>query len=186
MGRVRLAASRRKYADRTRWMRVTKRTFTVKEVESRAFKGYVTRLEILKVKKPLYVSEFGKRFAIADNGYTWLQHFPKGERYCLSTMFTAKGKVAQWYLDIAHKTGVSDEGIPWWDDLYLDIIIVPDKGAQIVDEDDLEQALAKNKISKHMAKEARAEAKRLKALIDEYEFPLLALSEKHFKRFEKL
>ena len=183
---MRLAASRRKYADRTRWMRVTKRKFTVKEVKTRAFTGYITRLEILKVKKPLYVKEFGERFAIADDDYTWLQHFPKGEQFCLTTMFTDKGKVAHWYLDIAHKTGVSDVGIPWWDDLYLDIIVVPEKGAKIVDEDDLEQALAKEKISKRMAKGARAEAKRLKSLIDKEKFPLLALSEKHYKQFDEL
>lgn len=183
---MKLARSRRKYADRKRWARVTERKFSIKRVKSRAFTGYVTRLEILKVKEPLCVEEFGKRFAIADNGYTWLQHFPKGEPYCLTTIFTAKGKVAHWYLDIAAKTGATEKGIPWWDDLYLDIVIVPGKGAEIVDENDLSEALAKGKITKCVAKEARSEAKRLKALIDTDAFPLLALSEQHYKRFDKL
>lgn len=180
-----LSKTRRKYADRTRWVRVVERKFTVKKLGTRAFTGYVTRLELLNVREPLCVTELGKRFTIADDGFTWLQHFPRGEAYCLTTQLNARGKVVHYYVDIANKTGVTD-GIPWWDDLYLDIIIVPGRGAKIVDEDDLERALAKGIITKSHAKRARAEAKRLKALIDQDRFKLLHLSKKHFRTFDDL
>lgn len=186
MGRLEVPNSRRKYAERSRWVRVTKRTFTVKHLNTAAFKGAVTRLELIAVKEPLFKTEFGKRLRIADKGFTWLQHFPEGERYCLTSMFNAKGKVAQWYLDIAYETGRNEEGMPWWDDLYLDIIVVPGKGVKITDQDDLKHAVAKGKVGKKIAKQAREDAERLERLIKKDKFGLLELSKKHFKKFDKL
>lgn len=179
-----VSESRRKYADRTRWVRVLERSFAVKRLETADFSGFVTRLDILKVLEPLFKTSVGRRLCIADAGYTWLQHFPDGARYCVTTMLNPAGEVVQHYIDIADKTGVSEENVPWWDDVYLDVLVVPGVGSDIVDEDDLEQGLSQNVIKKEDAEGARAEAERLKNLIDKGEFPLLKLAPKHVELFE--
>ncbi|CAN5738614.1 DUF402 domain-containing protein [soil metagenome] len=176
--------SRRKYADRTRWVRVLERSFAVKRLETTEFNGFVTRLNLLKVLEPLFVTSVGQRLCIADAGYTWLQHFPDNSRYCVTTVLNPAGEVVHFYIDIADKTGVSDEGIPWWDDVYLDVLAVPGVGSEIIDEDDLKEGLAQGVISEEDAERARAEADRLKSLIDKGEFPLLDLAPKHVELFE--
>ena len=179
-----LPASRRKYADRTRWVRVLERSFAVGRLETPAFSGYVTRLDIVKVLAPLYKTSVGRRLCLADAGYTWLQHFPDGERYCVTTVLNSDSEVVHFYIDVADKTGVSEENVPWWDDLYLDVLVVPGVGSEIVDEDDLEQGLADGVIIEEGAERARAEAKRLKGLIDADDFPLLKLAPHHAGLFE--
>lgn len=184
-----LPESRRKYADRTRWVRVLERCFAVKRLETSDFSGFVTRLDILRVREPLFVTSVGKRLCIADAGYSWLQHFPDSgfsdrARYCVTTVLNPDGEVVHFYIDVADRLGVSEEGIPWWDDLYLDVLVVPGVGSEIVDEDDLEQGLSQGVITKEDAEGARAEADRLKNLIDHGELPLLDLAPKHVELFE--
>ena len=176
--------SRRKYADRTRWVRVLERSFAAKRLETPDFSGFVTRLGIVKVLEPLYVTSVGQRLCIADAGYTWLQHFPDNSRYCVTTVLNPAGEVVHFYIDIAAKTGVSEENVPWWDDVYLDVLVVPGVGSEIIDEDDLESGLADGVVQEEDAERARAEAKRLKSLIDNGEFPLLNLAPQHAALFE--
>ena len=61
---------------------------------------------------------------IVDDGYMWLQHFPKGQNCTVTTMFDADGEVIQWYIDICNEIG-TENNVPWWDDLFLDIIVLP-------------------------------------------------------------
>lgn len=179
-----LPKSRRKYADRTRWVRVLERAFKVRRLEDERFSGYVTRLDIGKVREPLFATAVGRRLCVADAGYTWLQHFPDGARYCVTTVLNPDGEVVQHYIDVADKLGVSDEDIPWWDDLYLDVLVVPGVGSEIVDEDDLEQGLIEGVVTEADAAQAHSEAKRLKTLIDGNAFPLLELAAQHAALFE--
>ncbi len=179
-----LPASRRKYADRTRWVRVLERSFAVRRLEASNFSGYVTRLDIVKVLEPLYKTSVGRRLCLADAGYTWLQHFPDSERYCMTTVLNPVGEVVHFYIDVADTTGVSEENVPWWDDLYLDVLVVRGVGSEIVDEDDLEQGLAEGVVTEGDAERARAEAKRLRGLIDADDFPLLKLAPHHAGLFE--
>ena len=37
--------------------------------------------------------------------------------------------------------GMGPDGIPWYGDLYLDVIALPDGRSEIIDGDELEQAL---------------------------------------------
>ena len=175
--------SRRKYADRTRWVRILERSFAVKRLETSDFSGYITRLDILKVLEPLYKTSVGQRLCIADAGYIWLQHFPDDARYCVTTVLSPEREVVHFYIDVADKTGVSEENVPWWDDLYLDVLVVPGVGSEIVDEDDLRAGLSEGVITEEDAEGARAEAERLKTLVDAEDFPLLELIPQHADLF---
>jgi uncharacterized protein len=81
----------------------------------------------------------------------WLQHFPVNEHFSLSTVFIPKGEIVQWYIDICFEIGVIN-GVPWMDDLYLDIVILPEGDVIHLDKDELEEALSNGAITNEQYK----------------------------------
>ena len=170
---------RRKFADRADWRRVTGRRFSVSRHETAEFTGYLTLLCIDEVLEPLYLEEDGLRVCVADRGFSWLQHFPTDTGYTLTTMFDAQGNIVQWYIDICHCHGIDERGIPWFDDLYLDIVVTPEGRVQLLDAEELEEALASGAICREDYEFAWRAAEAVLTALDRGEFPLLQLSLRH-------
>lgn len=59
-----------------------------------------------------------------------------------------ENKILYWYFDIAKNTLFTDKGVPYIEDLYLDVIIDPNGKMVLVDEDELKDALDSNDINK--------------------------------------
>lgn len=91
----------------------------------------------------------GKTFCIADEGYSWLQHLPDDEHFGITTMFDEQGNIIQWYIDITTHNGVED-GVPYMEDLYLDLIQLSSGEMIKKDLDEIEKALYDGEISKAM------------------------------------
>ncbi|MBS8263630.1 DUF402 domain-containing protein [Mesobacillus boroniphilus] len=174
---------KRKYGDRADWLRVVQREFIQDFFDEEGFKGYVTLLMVIKITEPLYVLYRDKRVCIVDEGYTWLQHFPEGARHSVTTMFNSKGEVVQWYIDICLQNGI-DNGRPWMDDLFLDIIILPTGEVFNKDTEELELALSSGIIAEEQFNIAISEADTIKKQIEANEFDLLHLTKIHKERLE--
>lgn len=101
----------------------------------------------------------------ADNGWAMLQHFPDGERHVITTVFDAEGRIVYWYIDIVKEHGIDDTAIPWYDDLYLDIVVLPDGTRHVLDADELDEALNAGLITRGDRALAWAETERLLALL---------------------
>ena len=168
----------RKYGDRSDWKRVIKREYKQRFLETDDFKGYITLLNVQQVSAPLFVQYAGKRICIVDDGYSWLQHFPCEKHYSLTTMFNYKGDVVQWYIDICFETGI-EKNRPWLDDLFLDIVVLPSGEIILIDEDELEDALADGVIDESLYNMACEEADHIIGLIKVNKFELLKKSREH-------
>lgn len=166
-------------AERLLWPRVTARRFVTHTFATAAFQGVATLLCIDAVREPLWVEWQGRRFCICDGGYTWLQHFPTNTHYAVTTMFDTQGQIIQCYIDICHRHWVDDNGVPWWEDLYLDLLVFPEGDCHIVDADELDEALAAGVIDAHLHTLAWHEARRLHAAIEAGAFPFLSFSHSH-------
>ena len=173
---------KKRYGNRLDWKRVLERDYKQLLLDTAEFRGYVTLLSTRKVSAPLLVLNNEKSLCILDDGYSWLQHFPEGERFSLTTMFNAEGEILQWYIDVCKEIGIED-GVPWMEDLYLDIVVLPSGEIILKDEDELEEALVTGIIDQALYDMAWEEAKRIMDLIDRGEFGLLELSKKHMKLF---
>ena len=138
---------KRKRSDRSHWSRVTRRRFVIERLDSEEFTGYVTLFCIDDVREPLWVPLGMSRICVADAGYLWLQHYPANSRYTITTMFDAAGQVVQWYVDVCKQHGIDENGIPWYDDLYLDIALLPSGEIALLDADELDRALQQGLIS---------------------------------------
>lgn len=171
---------KRKYGDRAGWKRVLNREFRQIFLDSDEFTGSITLLQIRKVTEPSFVQYGDTRVCIVDDGYCWLQHFPKDQHYSLTTMFNAKGEIVQWYIDICKEIGIENDR-PWMDDLFLDIVVLPSGEIFLKDEDELEEALENGILDKDLYQLAWKEADHMEELIRSEQFPLLKLSKEHMK-----
>ena len=131
----------RKYTTRPKWKRVPQKRYYQTYLETAEFKGYAALLCLDSVRLPLWVRAQGKPVCIVDTGYSWLQYFPINEHYALSTVFGADNQPIYWYIDICLQTGIGDDNIPWMDDLYLDIAVIPTGEVELLDADELEEDL---------------------------------------------
>ncbi|MFC7687403.1 DUF402 domain-containing protein [Ureibacillus sp. GCM10028918] len=169
---------KRKYGNRSNWKRVLKSEYQQTFHQDKDFRGYITLLNIEEVLEPLVVKNAGKEVCIVNKGYSWLQHFPIGKNHSVTTMFDAEGEVVQWYIDICHEIGI-ENNIPWMDDLYLDIVVFPTGEIIILDEDELDEALANGVIHKSMYDLAYKEARKVMGLIQQDKFQLIHLAKEH-------
>ncbi|MBT2680120.1 DUF402 domain-containing protein [Bacillus sp. ISL-35] len=174
----------RRYGDRADWKRVSHREFQQEFFEEEDFRGYVTSLEVKKVTEPLFFQYEDKKVCIVNNGFTWMQHFPEGKRHSVTTMFNAQGEVVQWYIDICLRNGVENNR-PYWDDLFLDIIILPGGEIFYKDHDELEEAFSTGMINEDLYQIAITEAEQIKKQIEANEFKLFQLTRIHKEYFDR-
>ena len=172
---------KRKFADRSPWPRVLARRFTVEYMDTLEFHGYVSLLCLDQVREPLWARKSKQPVCIADTGYVWLQHFPVAQHHTITSMFDASGNVVQWYIDICKQQGLTEMGVPWFDDLYLDIIVLPSGEIEVFDADELDDALQAKVISPADHNFAWQEVNRLVAMLP-HNFPLLQLSLGHYQK----
>ncbi|GIN37318.1 hypothetical protein J19TS1_02670 [Heyndrickxia oleronia] len=169
---------KRKFGDRLGWKRITEREYIQTFVQTETFEGYLSFLKMIKVTEPLYINYGEKMLCIADNGYSWLQQFPKDKHHAVTTMFNDSGEIIQWYIDICIQNGV-ENGRPFWDDLYLDLIVLPSGEMIQQDADELEGALASGIIDKYVYNLAWNEAKEIVEQIKEGNFSSLHLAKEY-------
>jgi predicted RNA-binding protein associated with RNAse of E/G family len=160
---------KRKRADRPDWRRVVQRDFHVKRMKTPTFQGMVTWLWIHRVTSPLVKTMGGHRLVLADDGYLWTQHFPECEKYVLTTMWNGRGEIVQFYVDICLRHGTDSKGVPWYDDLYLDLVLLPSGEWFVLDEDELDEAVQSGMVGREEADIAREEMNRLTGSLQSYE-----------------
>lgn len=138
---------KRKRADRPGWRRVKRMGYQEKWVEALSFTGYAVRLTLEEVSDPAYMPVGEKILCVGDRGYVYLQYFPHGQAYAVTKMMDELGSTVQWYIDICKAHGKDENGHIWYEDLYLDIVVLPDGSFCLLDQDELDEALEKKIIS---------------------------------------
>jgi uncharacterized protein len=170
---------KRRSAERTDWAEITRRRFHSMHLDTPEFTGYRTLLLLDAVSTPFWTYLEAEPRCVADSGFAWLQHFPAGALHTVTTMFDQHGRLVQWYIDICAAQGIDERGVPWFDDLYLDIVVSPSGAHWLLDADELDSALGTGLISLADHDLAHAEAQRLLEAISLGKWPLPALSVAH-------
>lgn len=152
---------KQKHANRPNWQRIIEKRYAQEYIQNDHFEGDVSYLLLDRVQEPLMVSYAGEEVCIADHGFTWLMFFPKNHFYSLTVILDEKDEVVQWYYDVIKSIEYSKEGIPIINDLYLDLVYLPDGKIYMLDEDELDEALEEGVISQADYDLAKQEAFRL-------------------------
>ena len=123
------------------WTCITRRDFTCRRVSVPGFTGRAGLLRIHAVTKSQYWHVAGKSLVIADAGMAWLSLLPEEGHYCIVAMLDRRGRLVLWYIDMIDGQGTDADGVPWFDDLYLDLVVKPDGFIHEDDRDELDEAL---------------------------------------------
>jgi predicted RNA-binding protein associated with RNAse of E/G family len=170
---------KRLLANRPDWKRILQKRFYCSYFESKEFTGYATLLCLDKVREPLWAKSSKKKICIVDNNYSWLQFFPKDKNYAMTAQFNEHGQIVQWYIEICLQHGITENNIPWLDDLFLDIVVFPTGEIELLDFEELQNAFVVAEISKNEYDLAISESKKLMTEISENKFALFNLCQSH-------
>ena len=122
---------------------------------------------------------------IVDNNYKLLEFYDYNYKVKLSSFYNNNNKIIEWYFDIAKEIGKED-GIPYEDDLYLDVVVTPEGEIILLDEDELKEALENEVITIQEYKMAYEEANKLIMLLKENKKTLSNFTNKYLDYFEKI
>lgn len=76
------------------------------------------------------------------------------------SIYNNNKEIIEWYFDIAKEIG-KENGIPYEDDLYLDVVVNPNGEITLLDEDELKMALDRLEITQSDYDMAYSEANKL-------------------------
>ena len=133
-----------KHIDKRNWVRVLKKECAWMNVKEREGVAYL--IKINEVTEPLNVPCFGQNVVLADVGYYWLQIGLKDENFWLTAMYDTKGEFLQYYFDVTRKNFI-DGGNSYFEDLFLDVVVQGEDNIELMDLDELNQALLEQNIS---------------------------------------
>lgn len=136
----------KRYATAEQRKEIKEKEYKIIEVDDEKFKGNVCLINIKKADELTYKEKEYKVTLIKDN-YKWLEFYDYNSKICLTAFYDENNKIIEWYFDIARKIGM-DNGIPYEEDLYLDVVALPDEKIHLLDEDELKNALERGEITK--------------------------------------
>ncbi len=119
---------------------------------------------------------------IIDNYFKLLEFYNYNSKVKLSAFYDNNNKIIEWYFDIAREIG-KENGIPFEDDLYLDVVVKPDGTITLLDEDELKLALDKNEITNEEYNMAYSEANKLLSKLVGNKKKLESLTNKYLNYF---
>lgn len=131
--------------------------YLLKSVEDKNFKGDISFYDFkntdIKITTP-------KGKIIIDKNYKLLEFYDYSSKIKLSTFYDKDNNIIEWYFDIANEIG-KENGVPYEEDLYLDVVVKANGDIVLLDEDELEDALKTNDITKEQYEMAYKEANNL-------------------------
>lgn len=142
------------------------------------FKGDICLNYFTKVSKT-FVLENG--LCIQDNDYKWLEFYDYSSRVRLSAVYNEKNEIIEWYFDIARSIG-KENGIPYEDDFYLDVVLTPSGKVVLLDEDEFEEAFSRQEMTKEEYDEGYKIAYELMARLEGNADKVLEFTDKYLNK----
>lgn len=160
---------KRKFADRRDDSDIIEKDYVLMDSNNPNFRGKMSLVVMKKVKnafiayRPNGISE-----VIADNGFKLMQFFFEDKKYSLTIFYDSNDHVLQWYFDIIADIYEMEDDTPYIDDMYLDLVVLPDGYSYVLDEDELENAVTKRIVSQKQYDDAYENLFHLKQFVNSY------------------
>ena len=157
-------------------------SFKIKSFNNSDFVGDVALIKFNKMNKPYMIENIN--LCMANDNYKWLEFYDYNKKYRLTAMYNENNEIIEWYFDIARKIG-KEKGMPYEDDLYLDVVLTPEGDIKLLDEDELKNAFDRFEVNKSDYEMAYNEAKQLMNKLQNNKDTLKILTDKYLKEMLK-
>lgn len=153
---------------------------TMNYFDDEHFKGDVYLQDFKKVSSPMILP---KGLIFGDTGYKWIEFYNYDSRIRLTAVYDNNLDIVEWYFDIAREIG-KENGVPYEDDMYLDVVLTPEGKVILLDEDEFEDGFNRFEFTKEeydeayrirdeLANKIDGKAKELKSFTDTYLYLML-------------
>ena len=149
---------KKRYANKTSKLTgVEKIEQKLQSINEEDFVGDIYLDYFKQVSKP-YILDNGT--CLMNTNYKWLEFYDYNSKVKLTAMYDENNNIVEWYFDIARKIG-KENGIPYEDDLYLDVLLFSNGEVILLDKEEFEEAYKRNEMTKQEYDEAYKIAKEL-------------------------
>lgn len=153
------------YADRRNDKNIIKKQFVMIDSDNADFKGKLGLISLEEVNQKFIAKRpNGNSETVIDNGFKILTFFPENGAYCCTVMINRENQILQWYFDILKSNCNYDFGVPFGEDMFLDVILLPNGEFYMIDEDDLSEALQNNLITREEFEKAYTQAREVEEI----------------------
>ncbi len=152
---------KRKELGRYKWSRVIEREDFYCQWKKNEQCGEAALIRIDKVSSPGIGQFRGEPVVITADGWHWLQIAMADKHWWLTAMVDPKGEITQYYFDITLENHLLGSRDSWFLDIYLDVVLMPDGRMDLLDSDELDEALADGDITAEQHKLAHIWAQEL-------------------------
>ena len=129
--------------------KILKKRNYFEKVNDDRYVGYIAVTDIIETSEDMYVPREGREDeCIFASGMKRLRVFPTNAHYTINAVYDSNFNFIEFYMDISNKVGINEDNIPYMEDLYLDVVYTRKDEIIILDEDELNEALNNNEISK--------------------------------------
>ena len=154
----------------------------IKTFNNSEFTGDVALVKFNRMNAPYMVENIN--LCMANDNYKWLEFYDYSKKYRLTAMYNDKNEIIEWYFDIARKIG-KENGMPYEDDLYLDVVVTPMGDIILLDEDELKEAFDRFEVNKADYDMAYDEANNLISLLKSNKEKLKIFTDKYLNEMLK-
>lgn len=168
---------KKRYANRYIGNKVKKSEQKVISVKEEYFTGDIHYYNFIEVNDRIVIPNFK---CILDNNYKWLEFYDYNSKVKLTAIYDENSEIIEWYFDIAREIG-KENGVPFEDDLYLDVVVTPNKEISLLDENELKDAFERLEITKEEYDNAYKTANDLINKLKGNEESLREFTEKYLK-----
>lgn len=136
-----------------------------------------------EVVRPLVVPSCGRQVTVLDSHYRWVHFAPFKAHHALTVQLDAQDCAVQYYIDINLSNEIAEDGIPVGLDLYLDVVALVQGWkvlqAEVIDQEELEEAVQLGKVTPDQARFAQQEALKMLDAVQREDFASLVVVRRH-------
>ena len=147
--------------------------------------GEAALIHIIKAAKTGMGQFRGESVVIYKDNYHWLQVCMADSHWWLTAMVDEAGEITQYYFDITLENQLLGSRDSWFTDIYLDVVLMPDGRMDLLDADELDNALQNGDITEEQHALAHQWAKNLMEQLPQNLPRLKAFVEELYKELKR-
>ncbi len=130
-------------------------------MDNHLFKGWVAINYLTDGETRFWTYDKSGDVAVCGKDMIWMTIIPDNASRSISAFFLPNRRVSAWYIDVIEATGFDEDGILYFIDKYLDVILTPQGDVILCDKDELDAAYSSGELTEEQYRHAIAEGERI-------------------------